>query len=144
MDRAKAAETLLQALGQIQGEGKSLGSYRGFALHANFDPAEKQVYVTLKGAILHNAIMGTDARGNLLRMDHALERIPNKIAEMLARAENVHQQMEAARLELEKPFPQEAALSQKSSRLAELNAILDLSNAQENAAPERETPEYEP
>lgn len=144
MDKTKAAETLLQALGQILGEGKSLGSYRGFALHANFDPAEKQVYVTLKGAISHNAIMGTDARGNLLRMDHALERIPNKIAEMLARAENVHQQMEAARLELEKPFPQEAALSQKSSRLAELNAILDLSDAQENAAPERETPEYEP
>lgn len=144
MDRMKAAETLLQALGQIQGEGKSLGSYRGFALLANFDPAEKQVYVTLKGAISHNAVMGTDARGNLLRMDHALERIPNKIAEMLARTENVHQQMEAARLELEKPFPQEAALSQKSSRLAELNAILDLSDAQENAASERETLEYEP
>ncbi len=42
------------------------------------------------------------------------------------RLENLLQQQTAAQAEVEKPFPQEEELAQKSVRLAELNAQLDV------------------
>lgn len=149
-DKTAAAEALLRDLQQIHGQKCPLGHYRGFALSAAFDPGEKQVFVTLSGKMSYRTAMGTDARGNLIRIDHVLERIAPGIAEVMARKANVNQQIAAAKLALEKPFAQETVLSQKSARLAELNAMLDMDSAQQEAdAPETtaeadRSPEYEP
>lgn len=64
----------------------------------------------------------------------------------------MHEQIAAAKTELDKPFSFEESLMQKSARLAELNTLLDMeATSQEADAPEKqpvnaneEIPEYEP
>lgn len=54
-----------------------------------------------------------------------------------AKLENVERQLETAKIEVEKPFAQEAELAEKLERLAALNALLnmdEISEKPENAA----------
>ena len=51
--------------------------------------------------------------------------------------DNLRSQQEAAQAELGKPFPQEAELAEKSARLAELDALLNMDD-RENDDPDRE------
>ena len=74
----------------------------------------------------HRVTLGQDARGNLTRIDNALAGMPERLAAVQDRLANLDKQVEAAKAELGKPFPQELELAEKSARLAELNAQLDL------------------
>ena len=67
-----------------------------------------------------------DARGNLVRIDNALAQMPERYKTVQGRFENVQAQLATAKAELGKPFPQEAELKEKSARLAELNAELNI------------------
>ena len=82
--------------------------------------------------------LGTDARGNIIRLDNALSSITGKLENAKDRLENLYNQQEATKAELGKPFPQEAELAQKSTRLAELDAALNM----EDTLPEHEEVEY--
>ena len=73
--------------------------------------------------------LGTDARGNLIRMDNTLAAIPDRLTHTKEQLSNVEYQLEAARAELEKPFPQAEELAQKSARLAELDAQLNMADS---------------
>ena len=79
-----------------------------------------------EGGKSHRVMLGTDPRGNVLRMDHALEQIAERLSQEQAELENLERQREAAKLEAEKPFPQEAELQEKSARLMELDAALNM------------------
>lgn len=72
------------------------------------------------------ADLGTDARGNLARLDHALAAAPERLQSVQTQLDNLYQQQAAAKAELGKPFLQEAELQEKSDRLAQLNALLDM------------------
>ncbi len=74
----------------------------------------------------HTAVLGTDARGNLIRIDNALATMPERLKAAQSQLDNLYHQMEAAKLEIGKPFPQEAELQQKSARLAVLDAELNM------------------
>lgn len=63
----------------------------------------------------HPVELGTDARGNLIRMENALDAIPRRIDAANNQLQNLLQQMEAANAEIEKPFPQEEELQAKVS-----------------------------
>ena len=82
--------------------------------------------LTLKGQMTHRVTLGKDARGNLIRIDNALSDMPKRLQNVHAQLDNLHSQIAAAKAEIGKPFPQEADLAQKSARLAELNALLDI------------------
>ena len=85
----------------------------------------------------HRVSLGTDARGNIIRLDNALSGIPEKLEKAHEQLTNLQNQQEATRAELGKPFPQEAELAEKSARLAELDAALNM----EDTMPEREEAE---
>ena len=68
----------------------------------------------------------TDLRGNLIRIDHALEKMPERLVAVKAQLDNLFAQREAAKGEVGKPFPQEDELREKSARLAELDALLNI------------------
>ena len=68
----------------------------------------------------------TDSRGNLTRLDNALAGIPGRLERGREQLENLRNQQDAAQVELAKPFPQEAELAEKSARLAELDAALNM------------------
>ena len=90
--------------------------------------------IALIGAISHHVPLGSDARGNIIRLDNALSSITGKLENAKDRLENLYNQQEATKAELGKPFPQEAELAQKSTRLAELDAALNM----EDTLPEHE------
>ena len=126
-EKQDAGEALLEACRLHKGmEPKEIGSYRGFKMEISFSLLSSEFTLTLKGAASHSVTLGTDPRGNLIRMDNALANIPERMERAKERLENLETQQEAARAELGKPFPQEAELAQKSARLAELDAELNM------------------
>ena len=110
-------------------EAIHVGSYRGFEMELSFSPIQNAFEMSLKGAISHRVTLGTDARGNLIRMDNTLAAIPDQLTHTKEQLSNVEYQMEAAKAELGKPFPQAEELTQKSSRLAELDAQLNMADS---------------
>jgi hypothetical protein len=95
-------------------------------MELSFDSFNLQFNLTLKGEISHRVTLGTDARGNLTRMDNTLAGIPQRLDSAQNRLQTLYAQQESAKVELEKQFPQESELAEKSARLAELDALLSL------------------
>ena len=121
-----------------------IGSYRGFQLSASFDPFEAALVVRMKGAMTHEVVLGTDPRGNLIRMDNALANIPQKLKKVEAQLDNLYQQLQAAKEEMGKSFPFEDELKEKSARLVELDTLLNLNKPEELTCPDespQDTPE---
>ena len=125
-DKEAAGEAILAACKLASSKDVELGHYRGFAMRLTYDSMANRMLMVLQGEMSHFVELGTDARGNILRMDNMLGGIPNRIEAVQAQLENMKQQMEAAKQELVKPFAQEAALKTKSARLAELDAELNM------------------
>ena len=117
-------------------EPVEVGTYRGFTVEAVYNPVKMEVQAILKGAMTHRAALGEDVKGNLLRLDHALAAIPKRLEDAKARLNELEAQRDAAQAELGKPFPQEQQLREKSARLAELNALLDLEGHEKTAVVE--------
>ena len=91
-----------------------------------------QDYVlTLKGQMTHRVTLGKDPVGNFTRIDNVLNAIPGRLENVKTGLEILYRQMEEAKAEIGKPFPQEAELREKSARLAELNAQLNIDDRQE-------------
>ena len=103
-----------------------LGNYRGFDMTLSFDAFAKEYRVTLKGALSHEVKLGTDIHGNITRIDNALEGFGETIRRCENNLASVNEQMEAAKSEVGRPFPQEAEYQEKSARLKELNVLLKL------------------
>jgi len=126
-DKDNAGAAILEAFKDAKGlEPVPIGSYRGFSMSLTVENFGKNFYLTLKGRMSHRVELGKDARGNLVRIDNALAQMPERYKTVQGRLENVQAQLATAKAELGKPFPQEAELKEKSARLAELNAELNI------------------
>ena len=126
-DKDNAGAALLEAFKDAKGlEPVPIGSYRGFSMSLTVENFGKDFILTLKGRMSHRVELGKDARGNLVRIDNALAQMPERYKTVQGRLENVQAQLATAKAELGKPFPQEAELREKSARLAELNAELNI------------------
>ena len=137
-EKAEAGEAILAACKANQSlEPVPLGSYRGFKMELAFDSFQKEYQVLLKGEMTHRVPIGTSAAGNIQRLDNALAGIPARLEKAEQQLDNLSSQQEAAQAELGKPFPQEAELAEKSVRLAELDALLNMDD-RGNDDPDRE------
>ena len=126
-DKDNAGAAILEAFKDAKGlEPVPIGSYRGFSMSLTVENFGKDFVLTLKGRMSHRVELGKDARGNLVRIDNALAQMPERYKTVQGRLENVQAQLATAKAELGKPFPQEAELKEKSARLAELNAELNI------------------
>ena len=74
----------------------------------------------------HRVTLGKDPRGNLTRIDNALNGMSDRLTTVRNKLDSLYAQMETAKSELGKPFPQEEELKSKTERLNELNALLNL------------------
>ena len=138
MEKEDAGEMILAACKELNvSEPVPLGNYRGFQMELSFDSFQHDFNIVLKGAVSHRISLGTDARGNIIRLDNALSSIPEKLEKAREQLTNLQKQQEATKAELGKPFPQEAELAEKSVRLAELDAALNM----EDSMPECEETE---
>lgn len=126
-DKDNAGAALLEACKEVKGKDPvEIGSYRGFAMHLSYDGFYNEFQLTLKGAMSHTAKLGMDARGNLTRIDNALSAMPDRLKSVTDQLDNLYKQQAAAKSEVGKPFPQEQELKDKMSRLAALDAELNM------------------
>ena len=134
-EKADAGEIILAACKETKSaDPVPLGSYRGFQMELSYDSFRSEFDIVLKGAMSHRVALGTDARGNITRLDNALSGIPERLERANEQLTNLYNQQEAAKAELGKPFPQEAELAAKSQRLAELDAALNMEDTVESRA----------
>ena len=141
-EKKTAGERLVLACSELPNtEEKVIGSYRGFELSLRFDAFRTEYQALLKGQRKYTVPLGTDPLGNITRLDNALNSFPERITAAENELTTLHQQQAAAQIEVEKPFPQEEELAEKSARLAELNAQLDVD--EKNHEPEQDEEEQE-
>ncbi len=108
-----------------------LGQYRGFEMEIFFDSLFKEYKVSLTGAHEHSMTLGADIFGNILRLDNLLGGFEDDLASAQRDLATYETQLASAKVEVEKPFPQEDELKEKSARLDELNILLNM-DKQEN------------
>ena len=126
-DKDNAGAALLEACKEATGlEPVEIGTYRGFTMSVTLENFGKDYILTLKGQLGYRVTLGGDARGNLIRIENELSDLSWRLNTNKQQLQNVYNQMDIAKAEIGKPFPQEAELRQKSARLTELNALLDM------------------
>ena len=144
-DKKAAGERLLLARQEMpNADMMLLGTYRGFELNIRFDSFKNEHQAVLRAKLSYPVSLGDDARGNITRLDNAIDNFADRIADAENALQNLKQQKQAAEVEVAKPFAQEEELAEKSARLAELNALLNIDRDRSSSqdAPE-ETEETE-
>ena len=141
-EKKTAGERLILACMELPNtEEQLVGSYRGFELSLRFDTFRNEHQAVLKGKLKYPVPLGSDPHGNIVRLDNALSNFADRITSAENELDTLKQQQAAAQVEVAKPFPQEEELAQKSARLAELNAQLDVD--EKHHEPEPDAPKKE-
>lgn len=137
-EKSKAGLAIINACKTINSSADTinLGEYRGFKTEICFDSFSRIYRFILKGEISHSVDLGTDANGNIVRIDNVIKDMPSRLAMSKTKLENTMLQLENAKAEVEKPFAFEDELKQKSSRLDELNTQLNLDVGDEDIVDE--------
>ena len=139
-DKKAAGERLLLARQEMpNADMMLLGAYRGFELNIRFDSFKNEHQAVLRAELSYPVSLGDDARGNITRLDNAIDNFADRIADAENALQNLEQQKQAAEVEVAKPFAQEEELAEKSARLAELNALLNIDRDRSSSqdAPEK-------
>ena len=124
-EKADAGNAILEACKAMTNpEPIPLGEYRGFTMELYFEAREYKV--RLKGELAYPVTLGTDTFGNITRLDNALEGLPKRLEMNEMELDNIKKQFETAKVDVERPFPQEEELKAKTDRLNELNALLNV------------------
>lgn len=120
-----------------------IGQYRGFDMELSFDTFSREYKITLIHQLRHTVTLGSDVFGNIQRLDNTLGAFEERMAACAEQLENTRVQLENAKAEVQKPFPQEEELAAKTARLNELNTLLNLDKT-ENEIVDGERGEEEP
>ena len=132
-EKEQAGSAILEMCKNIKNnEPVMLGNYRGFQMELLFESFNKEFQISLKGVMSYNVNLGTDARGNITRLDNALDGINKKLETTKQQLENLENQQENAKIELGKPFIYEAELAEKNARLVELDIALNIDEHKNN------------
>ena len=146
-DKKAAGERLLLARQEMpNADMMLLGTYRSFELNIRFDSFKNEHQAVLRAELSYPVSLGDDARGNITRLDNAIDNFADRIADAENALQNLEQQKQAAEVEVAKPFAQEEELAEKSARLAELNALLNIDRDRSSSqdAPEETKEEESP
>ena len=126
-DKKEAGTALVEMCKEIKTVNAPavIGEYAGFKMAVSFDAFNHKFVMNLKEQLSHNLEVGSDPIGNIARINHALESMPKQLMEAQTKLETVEHQLETAKVEVTKPFAQEAELAEKLERLSALNALLN-------------------
>ena len=130
-ERVDAGQKIIEACMKMTSPDPiPLGKYRGFDLELSFEAFEKVYQVKVKGEASRTISLGTDAAGNITRIDNAIEKIPERLELQRQELESVENQLATAQKEVEKPFDKEQELTEKTERLSVLNGLLNVDKKQ--------------
>ena len=131
-DKKVAGEKLLEAIKTVKiNESKMIGKYRNMDLEVSYNFFTNEHNFSLNGAAKHSGELGTSADGNIIRLDNAIEKMPEKLNRLEEKLISTKEQLENAKEELKKPFEKADELKSKVLRLAELNKLLDMGEVEE-------------
>ena len=126
-DKDNAGAALIEAAKKATGlDPVEVGTYRGFTMSVTLEDFGKKYVLTMQGRLRHQTALGSDPRGNLIRLDNALAQMPQRLQAFQTQLDETYHQQEAAKAELDKPFPYEEELRDKTARLIFLDAELNL------------------
>ena len=114
-------------------QATEIGSYRGFQLEVYYDTINSHYCLNLCGKCRHKVELGSDALGNLTRIENELSRLPAMLTATKTRKEEIVTQLENAKVEVKKPFAFEEELKEKTDRLNALNIELNLNEKDTSA-----------
>ena len=128
--REDAGKALLGLVGAAVRATKPVpvGHYAGFEITVEYKPLEKVFHAHLVGEATHTTELGNDAAGNMIRFQNVVSALPQDLNRLHGSLEQLTKQLANAEEELKQPFLQEQELSDKSARLAELDALLNVGN----------------
>ena len=144
--RGDAGKALLGLVGAAVRATKPVpvGHYAGFEITVEYKPLEKVFHAHLVGEATHTTELGNDAAGNMIRFQNVVSSLPQDLERLHGKLEQLTKQLANAEEELKQPFLQEQELSDKSARLAELDALLNVGNDAPVIEGEAEELEEEP
>ena len=129
-ERKEAGQAIIHAFDRLKdlSDKVELGEYRGFpmTLWVSDSGFSQKLQITLKYELSHSLEPGSDPSGNITRIDNALDSMKENLQKHQAELANLLQQTEDAKVEVKRPFPQEAELAEKSNRLNVLNVALNI------------------
>lgn len=128
-DKKKAGNAILQIMKSIKSKTETypVGSYRGFNMEMYIALGLGATYVlAVKGAMTHTVELGTDAFGNLTRIDNCIDHFEADLQKAKTDLAETEKQLEIAKESLKEPFSREGELQEKQARLNELNALLNV------------------
>ena len=130
-----------------------IGSYRGFKMEVYYDSFNTHYWLNLCGKAKHKVDLGSDALGNLTRIENEIGKIPARLEAAKTRKAETLEQLANAKTEVQKPFAFEDELKEKNDRLNALNielnldekdtSVMDTEPEQENEQPEKRTQDRE-
>ena len=103
-----------------------IGSYRGFRMEIYYDTVNAHYCMNLCGKAKHKVDLGSDALGNLTRIENELSKLPARLEAAKTKKAETIAQLETAKEEIKKPFAFEDELKEKTERLNALNIELNL------------------
>ena len=97
-----------------------IGSYRGFRMEVYYDTLNAHYCLNLCGKMKHTVSLGTDALGNLTRIENEIAKFPARLDAAKTKKAETLEQIENAKADYE------AELKEKTERLNALNIELNL------------------
>ena len=126
-EKADAGEMLLAICKDYpMSAATEIGSYRGFRIEIYYDTVNAHYCMNLCGKTKHKVDLGSDALGNLTRIENELSKLPARLEAAKTKKAEIIAQLEIAKAEIKKPFAFEDELKEKTERLNALNIELNL------------------
>lgn len=135
-ERKDAGNALIKACTAARTVSQELpvGEYHGFRLSVSYDTFGNDFELAVRGQGKYVIKLGADPSGNITRINNVLESFSGSLEDAKRKLATLEQQLETAKEEVAKPFPQEQELIRKEARLSELNALLNMDERGSEAA----------
>lgn len=126
-DKKEAGQAIIAACkGMESPKPVMIGTYRGLEMELSYSSFSQEFVIALHGKGTYRVPLGTDIYGNITRLDNKINELPDLLSKCEEVLETLKKQLENAKAEAQKEFPQEQELVEKIARLGELNVLLDM------------------
>ena len=128
-EKKAAGEAIIHIMKSFKNSSETLpvGSYRGFTMEMYISRGFRLDYIlAIRGAMTHTINLGTDALGNITRIDNCIDHLAGDLEKAEKNLAETEKQLEIAKESLKEPFSREEELQEKQARLNELNALLNV------------------
>ncbi|MFI3249738.1 MAG: SNF2-related protein, partial [Eubacteriales bacterium] len=127
VERSDASEHLgiiRNRLSTIEGSSEPIGKYGGFPL-SFIRIGLGGVQMAVQGRIQYSTDIGDSMSGAITRLENVMKKLPKTLEEKKLEIKNTHRQIEQAKAEAEKPFPDEKRLEELQQRKTKLDLELE-------------------